>query len=123
MPKFIRRSWYKHSRIGKGRKKLQKWRRAKGRHNKTREKRKGYPIKVMVGFRTPKVGRDKILEKKMITVYNIQQLGNVKKGEIALIGKVGNKKKMEMIKMAKEKEIHVYNVNVKKAIKKMELKK
>src|SRR4030042_6668044 len=96
--KFIRRNWTKFSRLGKKRKKKQVWRRAKGRHSKTREKRKGYPIKVMIGFKQPKKTRP-------IFVNNMKELEKVKKGEIAIVGKVGMKKKIEIIKKAKEKGI------------------
>ena len=116
--KFIRRGWYQHSRLGKGRKKKQVWRRAKGRHNKTREKRKGYPIKVMIGFRTNKTGRDMIEGKMPVIVMNTKELERIGKNEIAVIGKVGNRKRIEMIKFAKEKNIPVQNININKMLKK-----
>ncbi len=115
---FKRRNWTKHSRIGKGRKNKQTWRRAKGRHNKVREKRKGYPIKVMIGFRKEKQGRGLIKESKPVIVMNVKELGKIQKGEIAVIGKIGRKKKMEIVKIAKEKNIPVQNIEVKKAKKK-----
>jgi len=120
--KFIRRNWSKASRLGRKRKTKQVWRAPKGRHNKTREKRKGYPIKVMVGFRKEKTGRDLINEEKPIIVRNIRELSQIKKGEIAIIGKVGNKKRIEMLNKAKEEGIHVYNINIKKALRKVERK-
>jgi large subunit ribosomal protein L32e len=122
MPKFIRRNWTKASRLGKGRKTKQVWRRAKGRHNKVREKRKGYPIKVMIGFKRDKKERNLIKKHAPILVNNMKELEKIKKGEIAIIGKIGNKKKIEMIKMAKEKGIPVYNVNVNKMLKKIKKK-
>ena len=116
--KFIRRSWTRFSRLGKNRKKKQVWRRAKGRHNKIREKRKGYPTKVMIGFRKKKEERDLLKNKKAVLVNNIKELTRIKKEEIAVIGKVGNKKKIEILKAAKEKSIPVSNVNIKKFLKK-----
>jgi large subunit ribosomal protein L32e len=121
--KFIRRNWTKASRLGRKRKSKQVWRAAKGRHNKIREKRKGYPIKVMVGFRKKENERDLIKDKKPVIVRNLAELGKIKNTEIAIIGKVGNKKRIEMIKKAKEEGIHVYNINVNKMLKKIEKKK
>ncbi len=39
--KFVRRNWSKASRLGKGRKRKQVWRAAKGRHSKVRQMKKG----------------------------------------------------------------------------------
>jgi large subunit ribosomal protein L32e len=119
--KFIRRNWTKASRLGKGRKKKQVWRAPKGRHSKTRKKRKGYPTKVMIGFKQEKKGRNIIKDHKPIIVKNLRELENIKKGEIAIIGKIGNKKRIEMVKMAKEKGIPIHNLNVKKFLKKVKM--
>jgi len=118
--KFIRRNWTKASRLGKGRKKKQVWRAPKGRHSKTRKKRKGYPTKVMIGFKQEKKGRNMIKNKKPILVNNLRELENIKKGEIAIIGKIGNKKRIEIVKIAKEKGIPIHNLNVKKFLKRTE---
>ncbi len=120
--KFIRRNWTKASRLGKGRKKKQVWRAPKGRHSKTREKRKGYPIKVMVGFKQKNEERNLIKNQKPILVSNLRELEKIKKGEIAIIGKIGKKKKIEIAKRAKEKGIPVHNINVNKMLKKIEKK-
>ena len=115
--KFIRRNWTKASRLGKGRKKKQVWRAPKGRHSKTRRKRKGYPIKVMVGFKKENKTRNMIKNQKPIIVRNVRELEKIKKGEIAIIGKIGNKKRIELAKKAKEKGISIHNLNVKKILK------
>ncbi|MEK6913972.1 MAG: eL32 family ribosomal protein [Nanoarchaeota archaeon] len=120
--KFLRRNWSKASRLGKGRKKKQIWRSAKGRHSKTRNKRKGYPAIVEVGFGQDNKTKGLIDDKKPILVYNVKELGNVKKGEIAIIGKVGKKKKIEIAKVAKEKGISLFNLNAGKLLKKAEKK-
>lgn len=114
---FKRRSWTRFSRLGKNRKNKQTWRRAKGRHNKVREKRKGYPIKVMIGFRQ-KQGE----KKKLITIYNLIDMGKIQKGDIVTLGKVGQKRKIEIAKKAKEKGIHIENLNVNKLLKNLEHK-
>jgi len=116
MPKkFIRRNWTKASRLGKGRKKKQVWRAPKGRHSKTRKKRKGYPVKVMIGFKQSQ-------KAKPILINNVNELGKIKKGEIAIIGKIGAKKKIEIAKRAKEKGIPIHNLNVNKILKKIQKK-
>jgi large subunit ribosomal protein L32e len=120
--KFLRRNWSKASRLGKGRKKKQVWRSAKGRHSKTRNKRKGYPAIVEVGFGQNNKTKGLIEDKKPVLVYNVKELGNVKKGEIAIIGKVGKKKKLEIAKVAKEKGILLFNLNAGKLLKKAEKK-
>lgn len=114
---FKRRSWDRFSRLGKNRKNKQTWRRAKGRHNKIREKRKGYPIKVMIGFR-----KEQNDEKKLITIYNLADMEKIQKGEKVILGKVGQKKKIEIAKKAKEKGIVIENLNIKKTLKKFDNK-
>ena len=52
--KFLRGKWRTYSKLGKGRKKKQKYRKAKGRHNKIREKMKGNPKKVSIGYKKSK---------------------------------------------------------------------
>ena len=58
--KFLRRIWKRYSKLGRKRKKEQKWRRPKGRDNKMREKRRGYPITVRIGYRGEKKERGKV---------------------------------------------------------------
>ena len=52
-PKFLRRTWSRYSKLGKQRKKKQIWKAPKGRDNKMREKRKGYPAVVSIGYKKP----------------------------------------------------------------------
>ncbi len=120
--KFIRRNWTKASRLGKGRKKKQVWRAPKGRHSKTRLKRKGYPVKVMIGFKQKNKERNMIKNQKIVTVNNLKELEKIRKGEIAVIGKIGMKKKIGIAKRAKEKGIPIHNLNVNKMLKKIQKK-
>jgi large subunit ribosomal protein L32e len=112
-PKFLRRNWDKFSRLGKNKKKKQVWRSPKGRHNKMRRKRKGYPAVVSIGYKQ----EDK---KKMTLVNNTKELEGIGKGEMIILGKIGNKKRIEIVKKAKEKGIEIYNINVKRFTKKTE---
>ena len=122
MVKFLRRIWKKYSKLGKKRKKKQVWRRPTGRDNKMREKRRGYPAVVSVGYKTDKTVRGKIEEKNPITINNLKDLDKVKKNEIIIIASVGKKKKLDIVKKAKEKVLVVYNVNTIKFLKKNKLK-
>lgn len=117
--KFIRRSWYRYSKIGKRKKKKQVWRSPKGRDNNLREKRRGYSPVVSIGYRTRKEESRKIKGKNPVTVRNLKELEAVKKDEIIIVGNVGKKKKIEIIKKAQEKGIEIFNINVKKFMKKI----
>src|SRR3989344_4988037 len=92
-PKFQRTQSPQYSKLGRKRKKKQKYRHARGLDNKMRLKHKGKPVRVMIGFRSDKRIRSLIDGKKIVSVSNIQELKNVKKNEIALISKIGRKKK------------------------------
>lgn len=113
MVKFLRRTGERYSKLGKGRKKKQKWRRPTGRDNKMREKRRGYPAVVQIGYKKEE-------RKSALIIKNVQELENVKKENIVIVGKVGKKKKIEIAKKAKEMKIEFQNLNVKKLLKEVE---
>ena len=119
--KFLRRLTSRYSRLGRKRKKKQTWRNPTGRHNKMREKRKGYPIIVSIGYRTEKSSRGNVKDKKPVKVMNVRDLDKVGKENIAIIGKVGRKKKIEIVKAAKEKNIQIANID--RVFKENEMKK
>lgn len=112
--KFLRRGPSRYSKLGLRRKKKQVYRRPKGRDNKMREKRRGYPVIVSIGYGKEKSTRGEIQGKKPIIVNNIKDLDRVKKNNIIIVGSVGQKKRIEIVKAAKERKLSVYNVNVKK---------
>jgi len=116
--KFLRGKWRTCVKLGRGRKSKQKYRKARGRHNKIREKKKGNPILVAIGFKKPKNQ-----EKEARIIQNIQELESVKKGESVILAKIGQKSKLKIIERAREKEIKILNLNIKKFIKKVERKK
>jgi large subunit ribosomal protein L32e len=107
--KFLRRTWSRFSKLGKGRKKKQKWRRPSGRDNKMRERRKGYPSRVSVGYKQP-------VKEQPILVSNVAELSKVKNKKV-IIGNVGKRKKIEIAKKSKEMKIEIQNLNVKKFLK------
>ncbi|MCH7568259.1 MAG: 50S ribosomal protein L32e [Nanoarchaeota archaeon] len=108
--KFIRTDSNRFSKIGRKRKKLQKWRRPKGRDNKMREKRFGYPRLPTVGQKTPKKEIGKIRGMKPYLVYNVKDLDKTNKKTILIIGRVGAKKRLEIIKKALEMKLKISNI-------------
>jgi len=118
MAKFLKRTWNRYSKLGKGRKKKQVWRRPKGRDNKMREKRKGYPMVVNVGYKKKKS------ERKLVRVVrNIEDLEKTEKNDMIIMGNVGKKKKIEIAKKAIKMKIPIQNINIKKFLKKSEKQK
>ena len=116
--RFFRRSTDRYGKLGKGIKKNQKWRKPTGRDNKMREKRRGYPVVVSIGFRTPKTVRGKVKEKIPVMVFNVKELERLNNKEnIAIIGKVGSKRKIELAKKAKDLGIEMANLKIKKILK------
>ncbi len=120
--KFLRRTWNRYSKLGKKRKKKQTWRRPRGRDNKMREKRRGYPASVGLGYKKSKKKAHKILGKKPVLVNTLKDLRNIKKNEILILGHIGKKKKIEILKEVRKKKFPVYNVNVEKFLKEVRKK-
>lgn len=116
--KFVRRTWHKYSKLGLRRRKKQVWRRPHGRDNKMREKRGGYPPVVSIGYRNEKASRGKINDKNAVLIKNLNELLKLKAGQIAILAKIGKKKKMEIAKKAKENKIQIYNLNIDKFLEK-----
>lgn len=115
MKRFLRRIWSRYSKLGRHRKKKQKWRRPTGRDNKMRERRTGYASRVSIGYMSNKKTKGKPLK----IVSNIQDFKGVNEKDLVIIGKVGKKKKIEILKMAKEKKVEIQNINSKKFLKKI----
>lgn len=120
--KFLRVDATRFSKFGNGKGKKAKWRNPTGRDNKMREKRKGHPITVSIGYRTEKEVRGTLNEKKPVKVMNVKDLSRIKKNEIGVLGKVGKKNKIEIAKKAKELKIEIKNLNVNSFLKKEEKK-
>jgi large subunit ribosomal protein L32e len=110
---FLRRTWNRYSKLGKKRKKKQVWKRPTGRDNKMREKRRGYPAVVSIGYK-----KDKKSRKKILVIRNSKDLDSIKKDCIVVIGNVGKKKKIEILQKAKGKKIKFQNINAEKFLKK-----
>ena len=121
--KFLRRNTTKYLRLGKRRRKIQKWRAPKGRDNKMRLREKGYPRTVEIGYKKNKKLRGKIDGKTPIIINNVSELEKIKKDQAVIIGRVGGKKKIEIAKKASEMKIRIENLNVEKFIKNINQKK
>ncbi len=123
--KFIRAGYWKYSKLGLRRKKKLIYRKAKGQGNKVRLGRAGRLVKVKPGF-----GRDKTMKGmirhpslknlKAVVVWTIDDLKKLQKDEIAVLAKIGGKKKFEIAAYAHENKIKLMNLHPEKFIKKIE---
>ncbi len=115
-PKFVRHDVHK-KRLEK------KWVRPRGLHNKARLKKRGHIKPVSVGYCSPKavrgLSRDGL---KVRIIKNGKELESVDiKNEGIIIAKgVGLRKKLPLLKKAKEKGISVFNISIDDYIKKKE---
>lgn len=108
-PKFLRSDWHKKIKLGKGVKKNQKWKGAKGRQNKIRLHRKGYSTRPRIGWGADSNVRGYISGLEAVRVENLKDLETAKKGQGILIANVGKKKRLEIIAKATEKKMTVLN--------------
>ena len=113
--RFVRVDTHRLLKLGKGRPKLQKWRRPRGKHNKTRLKRFGYPLQPGIGFGTPRTQSGKVQGLIPILITNISQMKDVTKNNIIIVARrLGARKKLEIIKKASEMNVKIENVGGKK---------
>jgi len=123
MVKFQRTKFRAYVKLGKGQKSRRRYRKAKGRHNKIREKRKSRPKRVEIGYKNKSSERGLIQGKKPIILNNIKDLGKIKKDNIGILGKIGNRKKLKIISEAEKSNIKLLNINTKKFKRKIERKR
>lgn len=108
-PKFLRQDAHKKSKLGKGRKKKQKWKSPKGLQSKIRLNIKGKPKKVRIGWGAKKENKGKINGIEVVRVENLKEMESVEKGKGVIIGKVGKRKKEILINKAKEMKLKILN--------------
>ncbi|HLD97927.1 MAG TPA: eL32 family ribosomal protein [Candidatus Nanoarchaeia archaeon] len=120
---FLRRNTTQYSRLGRKRKKLQKWRRPTGRDNKMRLKVKGKGPVVSIGYKKDLRERGKSKGMEIKTIKNISDIKNADKKFKYSLGKIGGKKKIEIAKISKEKGIDFVNFNYNKLLKSVEKNK
>lgn len=116
-PDFIRQDNPKRMKLN------DKWRKPKGIHSKIKHKFKGRRKMPSPGYKSPK--KVKGLHEsglKIINVSSVSGLLNLKKTiEGAVIPKsIGMKKRLDILKKAKELEINILNLNADEHIKKIE---
>jgi large subunit ribosomal protein L32e len=114
IPSFHRTDYMRSSKLGKNRKKLHKWRAAKGKHSKIRRQRRNYPKMPTVGYMAEKTQAGKIEGLIPLRVENLAQLSKATKENIIIIARVGAKKKMDLIKKADEMKLKIANLGSKK---------
>lgn len=118
--KFLRAGYWRYSKLGLRRKKKQVYRKAKGGDNKVRLNEKGRLKKVKIGYKKEKNKRGLVRGLKPVLVFNLNDLKKIKEGEIAVIAKIGNKKKLDVAKYSQENKIDILNLNAEKLIEKIE---
>ena len=106
---FLRRNTREYSKLGLRRKKLLKWRSPKGRDNKMRLREKGRPRTVEVGYKQDVKTRGKIDDKEIVFVQNVSDMEVLNKGSVVKLGRMGAKKRVELAKIAKEKDLKITN--------------
>jgi len=117
-PDFIRQDAHKKKRLGR------KWRRPKGLHSKIRLKLRGRSKSVSRGYRSPRKVRymhKSGLQQSIIkSIKDLESLDS-KKNCLIISSSLGNKKKIIILKRAKESGFNILNIkNVEEYIKKAE---
>ena len=108
---FIRTDSFRFLRLGKKKKSLRVWRRAKGKHSKMRRRRAGYPAIPNIGYRNARVTQGLIKGMTPTLIHNILELSRASKNSIIIISRtVGAKKKIEIMKKAREMNMKILNV-------------
>ena len=116
-PDFIRQDNPKRMKVN------DKWRKPKGIHSKIRHKFKGRRKMPSPGYKSPR--EVKGLHFSGLKIVNILSINDIikirKESEGAVIAKsVGMKKKLEILKKARELNVNILNLNVNGQIKKIE---
>lgn len=106
-PKFVRFESWRYKRLETG------WRRPKGIDNKMRLERKGWPVRVKIGYRSPKILRGLHPSGyREVYVRNEEELRRLK-GQtdiaIRLSGKLGARKRRILTEIAEEMGLKVLN--------------
>ena len=112
MTVFLRRIYNRYHKLGKKKGKNRVWRKPKGRDNKIREMRRGYAPVVSVGYKKKESERERIP-----VIRNVAELSKVVKGKKVVLGKLGKKKKLDLVKKAEEMGVLIVNINSKKFLK------
>ena len=106
-PDFIRQDFHKNKRLGK------KWRRPKGLHSKVRLRLKGRSKNLSIGYRSPKIVRG--MHKsglQQCIIRSIKDLEGLdaKKYCVIISSSLGTKKKIVILKKAREGGFNIVNI-------------
>ncbi|MBI3035673.1 50S ribosomal protein L32e [Candidatus Woesearchaeota archaeon] len=118
-PRFIRQDYQRRKRLGR---KL-KWRKPKGIHSKIRHGFKGHRRMPSPGYKSPKMIRGfHASGLKHVAVFSLEEVSKIKKEieGIVISKNVGAKKRLVILKKAKELNVRVLNLNADSEIKKIE---
>lgn len=108
--RFLRSDTVRHVRLGKNKRRLQKWRRPRGRHSKIRRKRFGYPVQPSIGYKQSARISGLVKGKIPSYVIHIKDLRSLQKGDLIIVSRrLGAKKRLELFKQAQEKHLIVLN--------------
>jgi large subunit ribosomal protein L32e len=109
-PTFLKKDWHKLIRLGSTVKKNRKWRAAKGRQNKIRLEHRGQQARPKIGWSNSKLEKGKVNGLYATRVENVQELTKLKHSSAIIVsGKVGEKKKKEIIAKANEMKMKILN--------------
>ena len=116
-PVFIRQDYGRRKRINS------KWRKPKGIHSKIRHHFKGRRKMPSPGYKSPIAVKG--LHSSGLKIVNVYSVDNIKKiknqSEGAIIAKsVGFKKRLDILKKAKELNVNILNLNIDDQIKRIE---
>lgn len=109
-PRFLRSDTVRHLRLGKKRRKLQKWRKARGRHSKIRRKHVGYPVQPGIGYKQPARLAGLIKGKRTVHIVSLRDLDTLSKGTVIILSRrLGAKKRLTLLKRAHEMHLTIVN--------------
>jgi large subunit ribosomal protein L32e len=108
-PAFFRQGFNKMHKLGKKRSKKRVWRKAKGHDSVMRLKQRRAPAMPSIGWGSDKKIRGKIKGLEVVRVESLSQLEKIDKRCGILIGKIGKKKREEILEKAKEMKLTVLN--------------
>lgn len=108
--KFLRSDTVRHVRLGKTKRRLQKWRRPKGRHSKIRRKHVGYPVQPGIGYKRAASVSGLVKGKKPVHIVAEKDMVSLQKGQLIVISRrIGARKRLDLLKKAHELHLSVLN--------------
>ncbi|MBI1935143.1 50S ribosomal protein L32e [Candidatus Woesearchaeota archaeon] len=116
-PDFVRQDIYRRKRLP------WKYKKPKGIHSKMRHHFKGRMKLPSPGYKSPAKARGLHSSGLKITiVFSVREIGKIKRENegIIIAGAVGTRKRLEILKKAKELGITVLNINIDEQLKKIE---